>query len=100
MPHPPQHMTDYASPVLRAASPASSIGTSYSPDQTSPSDTEEELSQRAFEQKWQDRLGLGMPTQEEIHASESPLLPTPGSPAEERGQSYICIFERWCMNLP
>src|SRR5882762_2811126 len=59
MPHPHIHSPSYAPPVLRAPSPASSIGTSYAPDATSLSDTEAELSQAAFEQKWGGKLRLG-----------------------------------------
>jgi hypothetical protein len=81
----PQH-TDYASPVLRAASPASSVGTSYHSDQTAQSDAELELPQQAFEQKWQERLQLRQPTQEEADAYENPLLPMPISLGEEEGE--------------
>jgi hypothetical protein len=59
MPHPHVHSPTYASPVLRAPSPASSLGTSYAPDATSFSDTETELSRSAFERKWEDKLRLG-----------------------------------------
>jgi hypothetical protein len=59
MPHPHVHSPTYAPPVLRAPSPASSLGTTYAPDATSFSDTEAELSQAAFEKKWEDKLRLG-----------------------------------------
>jgi len=59
MPHPHVHSPTYAPPVLRAPSPASSLGTTYAPDATSFSDTEAELSQTAFEKKWEDKLRLG-----------------------------------------
>jgi hypothetical protein len=59
MPHPHVHSPTYAPPVLRASSPASSLGTTYAPDATSFSDTEAELSQAAFEKKWEDKLRLG-----------------------------------------
>jgi hypothetical protein len=91
-PHPPHHITDYASPVLRAASPASSVGTLYEPDQTALSDTEPEMSQHAFELKWQERLGLGLPTKEEVQAMDSPLLPIPTNAAEEKGPFMV---HRW-----
>ena len=84
----PPHTTEYDTPVLRAASPASSVGTVYGPDQTALSDTEEQLPQLAFERKWEERLGLGMPTPEELIASESPLLSLPNGPVEERGKCF------------
>lgn len=59
MPHPHIHSPSYAAPVLRAPSPASSLGTSYARDATSFSDTEAELSQAAFQRKWEDKLRLG-----------------------------------------
>ncbi|KIM81027.1 hypothetical protein PILCRDRAFT_821864 [Piloderma croceum F 1598] len=59
MPHPHVHSPAYAPPVLRAPSPASSLGTTYAPDATSFSDTEAELSQATFEKKWEDKLRLG-----------------------------------------
>jgi hypothetical protein len=85
MPQPP-HPTEYAPPVLRAASPASSVGTAYGADQTALSDTEEMLPQHAFERKWEERLGLGMPRPEELKTLESPLLPPPNGAAEEKGR--------------
>lgn len=59
MPHPHVHSPTYAPPVLRAPSPASSLGTTYAPDATSFSDSETELFQAAFEKKWEDKLRLG-----------------------------------------
>ena len=81
---PNQHHTEYAPPVLRAPSPASSVGTAYAEDQTSLSDSE--LSQAAFEKKWEERLELGLRRQEEELANSSPLIPRPlvGS-IEEKG---------------
>lgn len=82
---PTQHHTEYASPVLRAPSPASSVGTAYAEDQTSISDSEHQLSQAAFEKKWEERLELGKPRQEEEMANISALIPRPpsGSPEEK-----------------
>jgi len=81
---PTQHHTEYAPPVLRAPSPASSVGTAYAEDQTSFSDSEHQLSQGAFEKKWEDQLELGKPREEEEVANKSPLItrPLPGSPDE------------------
>ncbi|KAF7980629.1 hypothetical protein HWV62_37426 [Athelia sp. TMB] len=59
MPHAHLHSPTYAPPVIRAASPASSLGTIYPPDTTSPSDDETEISQVAFENKWHEKLRLG-----------------------------------------
>jgi hypothetical protein len=82
---PNQHHTEYAPPVLRAPSPASSVGTAYAEDQTSFSDSEHQLSQAAFEKKWEGRLELGKPRREEEIANISPLIPRPppGSPDEK-----------------
>ncbi|KAF9464111.1 hypothetical protein BDZ94DRAFT_1308132 [Collybia nuda] len=70
----PPHQPEYAPPVLRAPSPASSVGTSYGADQTSFSDSEHQLSQTAFERKWEERIGLGNPSFEEETANLGPLL--------------------------
>ncbi|KAF9242620.1 hypothetical protein BU15DRAFT_43677 [Melanogaster broomeanus] len=73
----------YASPVIRAPSPASSVGTAYGPDETSQSDSE--LSQEAFEQKLSDTLKLDGPKIEEELRSFSALIePPPQNPAEEK----------------
>lgn len=87
MPPNQHHHPEYAPPVLRAPSPASSVGTSYGADQTSFSDSEHQLSQVAFERKWEDRIGLGNPSIEEETANLGPLLerPVAGSP-EEKGE--------------
>lgn len=58
MPHAHLHSPTYAPPVIRAPSPASSLGTVYPPDATSPSDDEAEISQAAFENKWHEQLRL------------------------------------------
>jgi hypothetical protein len=87
---PTQHHNDYASPVLRAPSPASSVGTIYGADQTAYSDNEIQMSQAAFEQKWEERLELGRARQEENLANQDPLLfPPPRSAAEEQGEFSI-----------
>lgn len=72
------HHTDYAEPVLRAPSPASSVGTSYGADQTSYSDSEFQLSQPAFERKCYELIGLSLPRKEELRADRDPLLTVPG----------------------
>lgn len=78
--------TEYPPPVLRAPSPASSIGTTYGPDQTSSSDSESQLTESQFVRKWEEKLGLGKPSREELKANESPLVPKPNSEAEEKGE--------------
>lgn len=82
---------EYAQPVLRGASPASSVGTSYGLDQTSFSDCEDQLSQVAFERKCEEEIGLGFPSFEEVTANMTPFLerPAPGS-HEERGKHVLC----------
>jgi hypothetical protein len=84
---PQTHTTDYASPVLRTSSPASSLNAC--PDQTSLSDNEEELPQPAFERKWEERLGIGLPRPEELYANGNPLLPQVNGPVEEQGEYYL-----------
>ena len=90
---PQTHPTEYASPVLRAASPASSLNTPC-PEQLSLSDDDDNLSPLEFKLKWEERLGIGMPRPEELQANENPLLPKPTSPAEEKGESLLCSCER------
>jgi len=72
------HYTAYADPVIRPASPASSVGTAYGPDQTSFSDLEEQIPQPSFEQKWEELIGLHHPRKEELVADRDPLLSVPG----------------------
>lgn len=81
-----QHHTEYAPPVLRAPSPASSIGIVYGEDRTSYSDCEEQISQSSFESKWEERLALHLPRPEELLADQDPLLPRhpPNSVEEKR----------------
>ena len=66
------HITEYADPVLRPASPASSLGSAYTPDQTSLSDSE--LSDTAFERKCLEQLALDQPSAEEVEADRDPLV--------------------------
>ncbi|PFH49970.1 hypothetical protein AMATHDRAFT_4442 [Amanita thiersii Skay4041] len=77
------HITEYAPPVLRAASPASSVGTVYGEDQTSIADLE--LSDAALARKYEDLLELHKPRKEEEEANQCPLLerPEPGSQQEK-----------------
>ncbi|KAJ7707549.1 hypothetical protein B0H17DRAFT_917742 [Mycena rosella] len=75
---------EYADPVIRAASPASSVGSIHAPDQTASSDSESVLSQPAFERKWTDRLDLARATREEERADAEPLLLRPATALEER----------------
>lgn len=90
---PNQHHTEYAPPVLRAPSPASSIGTTYGQDQTELSDSEEQLSHIDFEKKVQERLQLGVARQEEELANRDPLLirAQKGSP-EEKSESQRGVY--------
>ncbi|CCM04936.1 uncharacterized protein FIBRA_07133 [Fibroporia radiculosa] len=72
----------YAPPVLRAASPTSSIGTEYGEDNTDLADRE--LNQQEFEQKCEVFLRLHEPRPEEELAREDPRLPKPKTAAEEK----------------
>lgn len=68
------HHSEYADPVMRVPSPASSVGTSYGADQTSYSDSEFQLSKEAFARKCNERIGLHLPRKEEFQADQDPLL--------------------------
>ncbi|KAF9220923.1 hypothetical protein BS17DRAFT_758725 [Gyrodon lividus] len=73
----------YASPVIRALSPASSVGTAYGPDETSQSDSE--LSQDAFDQKCSAKLKLDSPKiEEELRSFSTLIQPQPQNPTEEK----------------
>jgi hypothetical protein len=82
----------YAPPIIRTASPASSVATVHGNDDTSPSDAE--LSQTAFEAKWNARIGLYGLTdaarqkeekEKEDHRCGNPLLPEVATAAEKEG---------------
>lgn len=77
--------SEYASPVVRVPSPASSLGTTYGRDQTSFSDSELNVGQQAFERKWENKIGLRDPRPEEAELDQGPLLfrPIPGSDGEK-----------------
>lgn len=66
------HYTQYADPVVRHPSPASSVGTTYGADQTSLNDSE--LSQAAFERKQESEIALHLQRDEELKAAQDPLL--------------------------
>ncbi|KAF5318191.1 hypothetical protein D9619_012152 [Psilocybe cf. subviscida] len=73
------HVNEYADPVLRPPSPASSVGTAYEPDQTSHSDSEFQLSQPAFERKVKEKIELDRPRPEELEADKDPLIMVEGA---------------------
>lgn len=80
----------YASPVIRAPSPASSVGTAYGPDESTQSDSE--LSPEAFQKKWSAKLKLDSPRIEEELMSFSALIqPPPQNQMEE--QSWWATHE-------
>ncbi|KIL59054.1 hypothetical protein M378DRAFT_169814 [Amanita muscaria Koide BX008] len=87
------HITEYAPPVLRAASPASSVGTVYGEDQTSLSDLE--LNDAALARKYEDLLELRKPRKEEEEANQFLLLERPekGSQAEKE------LYEKTMVSL-
>ncbi|KAJ7160050.1 hypothetical protein C8R46DRAFT_361797 [Mycena filopes] len=85
---------EYADPVIREPSPASSVGSVYGPDQTASSDSESQIDQPAFERKWADRLDLRRATREEELADADPLVPRPSTAMEER-----VLSERIVRNL-
>ncbi|KAJ7078681.1 hypothetical protein C8R44DRAFT_754845 [Mycena epipterygia] len=89
-----QNHPEYADPVIREPSPASSVGSVYGPDQTASSDSESLLDQPAFERKWEDRLDLRRATREEELADADPLFPRPSTALEER-----VLSERIVRNL-
>ncbi|KDQ62690.1 hypothetical protein JAAARDRAFT_112664, partial [Jaapia argillacea MUCL 33604] len=75
--HPP-----YGPPLLRPSSPADTIGTVYGPDETSQSD--DELSQEAFDNKCEEGLKLREMRETEVLANRCPLLPKPKAGTEEK----------------
>ncbi|KAJ7758086.1 hypothetical protein DFH07DRAFT_454590 [Mycena maculata] len=79
-----QNNPEYADPLIREPSPASSVGSVYGPDQTASSDSESVLDQPAFERKWEERLDLRRPTREEERADHEPLVLRPSFAIEER----------------
>ena len=106
------HYTAYADPVIRPASPASSVGTAYGPDQTAFSDLEEQIAQPSFESKWEDLIGLHHPRKEELVADRDPLLSVPGpngqlipirekklDPLEEKSLLIVLSFLSCLSNL-
>lgn len=81
----------YAPPLLRAPSPTSSIGTDYSPDETSP--TEADLTAAEFEHMCQQRLQLSDMRPDERLANYDPLLPKPRNSDEETGAGIVgCLY--------
>ena len=70
----------YAPPLLRAASPSSSIGTTYDEDSTTTQD--DQMSKEQFSLVCEQRLLINMPRQEEIDANVDPLFPKPKNPRE------------------
>jgi len=91
-----QHHPEYAPPVLRVPSPASSIGTTYAPDRTSFSDCEFSLGQPAFERKWENKIGLRDSRPEEQALEDGPLLgPLPMATSHEERM----LFEKIVHNL-
>ena len=86
------HITEYAPPVLRAPSPASSVGTVYGEDQTSFSDLE--LSDEALAKKYEDLLDLRKPRKEEDEANQTPLLDRPEKGSQqETGIPTVAILD-------
>ncbi|KAK0459568.1 uncharacterized protein EV420DRAFT_1763275 [Desarmillaria tabescens] len=76
---------------VRAVSPTSSIGSTCH-DQTSASDGE--LSQAAFERKWEAKIGLGKQRVDEEKAECHVLFARPTTPSSERS-----LYERILHNL-
>ncbi|KAJ7637608.1 hypothetical protein DFH06DRAFT_647355 [Mycena polygramma] len=87
------HNTEYADPVIREPSPASSVGTVYGPDETASSDEEQE--QAVFERKWWERLDLRRASREEELMHPDPLFPRPTTASVEEH----LLFERVVRDL-
>lgn len=79
------HNTDtaYAPPLLRAASPTSSIGTDYGPDETSIDDAR--MTDAEFDAHCKLMLQLEQPRREEMMANQDPLVPKPRPGPDETG---------------
>lgn len=86
-------ITEHAPPVLRASSPANSVGTVYGEDQTSFSDLE--LSDDALAKKYEDRLELRKPRKEEEKTNGPVLLERQESGSkEEKGMTIGLILDQ------
>ncbi|CAK5272141.1 unnamed protein product [Mycena citricolor] len=83
------HHLEYASPLVRAPSPASTVGSVHGPDQTS----DDGLDDRAFERKMEEKLKLRQSLHEEEIANKEPLIRRPGTAREERDLSERIIRE-------
>ncbi|KAI0670892.1 hypothetical protein C8Q78DRAFT_1145465 [Trametes maxima] len=62
----------YEPTIMRAASPSSTIGTDYGPDETDFADSE--LSERDFVRKCEEAIGINIPRPEEVEANRDPLV--------------------------
>lgn len=85
------YYSDYADPLIRPASPATSVGTQYEPDQTSFSDSEEQLSDAALDRKYTEKNGAEDQRRGEIQAENDPLLtfPVPGGKSVRIGDRKL-----------
>ncbi|KAJ4482404.1 hypothetical protein J3R30DRAFT_3260065, partial [Lentinula aciculospora] len=84
---------EYAPPDVRSPSPTSSVGSRHPEDQTSLSDSEGMLSQPQFEQKWDNKIGLGQPSHRELDAQRDPLIPRPTPGSKEEKLAYEEILQ-------
>lgn len=84
-----QHVVmEYAPQDMRSPSPTSSVGSRHPEDQTSLSDSEGMLDQSQFENKWQDRIGLGKPAHLETGAILDPLILRPEAGSEDERSQF------------
>lgn len=97
------HSTQYASPIIREPSPASTVGSAHAEhreDLTSFSDSEEILSQEDFEKKWIDRIGTCRMREDEERAC---IDPVPERPDYEDDGMFALAYgsvERHCLLRP
>ncbi|EIN12970.1 hypothetical protein PUNSTDRAFT_131200 [Punctularia strigosozonata HHB-11173 SS5] len=88
------HHTDpgYAPPLVNPPSPAPSVTSVYGEDETDPADAL--LSPEEFDKKVREQIGLGQPSDQEMHANRLVMLPKPNNPQEEQ-----MLFEHVMNNL-
>ena len=77
----------YASPVLRAPSPADSINTEYGPDETTPGD--KALSDEAFARNVEEHLELKKNSWSDVAVPKPVILPRTKDSREEQSTPVI-----------
>ena len=82
----------YATPVLRAPSPAESINTDYGPDDSSVTDAE--LDDEEFARQVEEQIGLRRTKWEDAGAAKPIILPRPPKDSKEEQRESIVHLSR------